>query len=236
MIARLSCRGAAVLLVFFAAGCQGNGPTTPTGTSRPGEAFEVTGVVTDDQGVPVAGAYVTMAMLVSRPSVVTDASGGYTIGFTSNPWTIGTSGTRGAARAEIVAEGYDEYWRTVVATSSHLVENFRLHRIKRITPGDSIVLSVTSDNGDCHGWLYGPCGRVRVAAPANGNLRVEAVPTQEGATLPQLEVCCAAGNEHGGNPVTLPVTAGTEVQVEIGQPPGFTTSESIIVKTSLEPF
>lgn len=94
VIARLSCSVVAVVLVIFAAGCKGGGPTTPTGTPRPsnGEAFEVTGVVTDDQGVPVAGAEVTMSHLAGRPSVRTDASGGYTIGFTSNPFMIGTTG------------------------------------------------------------------------------------------------------------------------------------------------
>ena len=244
MIARLSCRVVAVVLVIVAAGCEGGGPTTPTGTPRPsnGEAFEVTGVVTDDQGVPVAGAEVTMSHwlggIVRRPSMRTDASGGYTIGFTSNPWMGGTSG-RGAARAEVVAEGYDWYWRTVPATIPRPVENFRLHRIKRVTAGGSIVLSVTPENGECTGWLPGPCGRLRVSALADGNLMIEAVPTQVGAGLPQIEVCCVSGGERGGNPVTLPVTAGTEVWVEVGQPPGpagFTTGESVIVKTSLEPF
>ena len=91
-MARLSCSLVIVILVIVAAGCTGGGPTTPSGTPRPstGEAFEVTGVVTDDQGVPVAGADVTMAHslggMFRRPSVRTDASGRYTIAFTSNPF------------------------------------------------------------------------------------------------------------------------------------------------------
>src|SRR4029079_1451563 len=119
VIARLSCSVVAVALVIVAAGCKGGGPTTPTGTpaSSSGETFEVSGVVTNEQGVPVAGAAVTMAYWLSgrigRPSVLTDASGGYAIKFSSNPW-MSTNG-RGAARAEVVADGYDWYWRTVVA-------------------------------------------------------------------------------------------------------------------------
>ena len=149
----------------------------------------------------------------------------------------GTSGSRGAARVEVVAEGYEWYWRTVLATVPRLVENFRLQRVKRMTAGDSIVLSVAPDNGDCLGWLYGPCGRVRVAAPADGNLTVEAVLTQGSAGLPQLEVCCVSGNERYGNPVTLPVTAGTEVSVEVGQSAaGVTASQTVAVKTSFQPF
>jgi hypothetical protein len=228
--------------VIFAAGCKGGGPATPTGTplASNGEAFEVTGIVTDDQGAPVAGAVVTMSHwlggMVYRPSVRTDASGGYTIAFTSNPWTMGTTRNRAAARAEIVADTYDWYWSSIVATSSHLVENFRLQRIKRVTAGDSIVLAVTPANGDCTGWQLPPCGRLRVAAPADGNLTIEAVPTQMPAGLPQIEVCCVSGNEVGGNPVTLPVQAGSEMWVEVGQTRGVTASESVIVKTSLEPF
>jgi hypothetical protein len=175
--------------------------------------------------------------MVRRPSVRTDASGAYTIGFTSNPYMNGTSGSRGAARAEVVAEGYEWYWRTVLATIPPLVESFRLHRIQRVTAGDSIVLSVTLDNGECTGWLAGPCGRLRVAALGDGNLTIEAVPTQVPAGLPQIQACCLSGNERYGNPVTLPVAAGTEVWVEVGQErPGFTTSVLFIVKTSLEPF
>jgi hypothetical protein len=237
---RFSCGVMAVVLGIFATGCQGGGPTTPTGMHPPsnGEAFEVTGIVTDDQGVPVAGAVVTMRYwlggFIGAPSMRTDASGGYTIGFTANPWMIGTTGSRAAARAEVVADGYDWYLRNVLATNPR-VENFRLLRsIKPMTAGDSIVVSVTPDSGDCPGWLLGPCARLRVEAPANGNLTVEAVPTQEGAGAPQIQVCCVSGNERYGNPITLPVTAGSEVQVDVGQTPGFTTSESVIVKTSLE--
>jgi hypothetical protein len=252
-MARLSCSAAIVILVICAAACNGGGPgagpttpsdpTTPGQMGRPanGEAFEVTGIVTDDQGVPMAGAEVTMAHslggMFHRPSVRTDAAGRYTIAFTSNPWTNGLTGSRGAARAEVVVAGFDWYWRTVVATSPRLVEDFRLHRIKRVTAGGSIALSVSPDIGECTGWLYGPCGRLRVVAPAGGNLTVEAVPTQEPAGLPQIQVCCVGGDERYGNPVTLRVNAGEEMWVEVGQQrPGLITSGSFTVKTSIQPF
>lgn len=238
MTARLGGSAVAVVVVIVAVGCEGGGPTRPTGTPRPGEPFEVTGVVTDARGAPVGGASVTMARVEARPSAVTDASGAYRIGFSATPRVNAGTGSGFLARAEIVADGYEQYWRNVMATSPHLVEHFRLHRINRITAGDSILVSVTPDNGDCQGWLYGPCGRVRIAAPADGNLTIEAVPTQNGAALPQLEVWSEGPY---GNPLSLPVKAGTEVRVEVGQPgtgpqPNFTTGESVMVKTSLEPF
>jgi hypothetical protein len=225
-----------LVLVSVATACKGGGLITPTGASQPGEAFEVTGVVTDDHAVPVAGAYVTMARLEARPSVVTDASGAYKIDFKAMPRVNPLTGGSFLARAEILADGYDEYWRNVEA-SSHLIENFRLHRITQVTAGDSIFLSVTPDNGDCHADLYGPCGRLRVSVPANGKLRLDAVPTRQGGAPPQLDVCCAAGNERYGNPITIPVTAGMELRVEVGHAwPGVATSESIIVNTSPEAF
>jgi hypothetical protein len=245
-MAKHHCGVVAVVLVIVAVACTSGGPTRPTGTASTstalpsnGETFEVSGVVTDDHGVPVAGAEVTMSYwlggLVRRPAVRTEASGEYRIAFTSNPYMIGTSG-RGAARAEVVADGYEWYWRNVLATSPRLVEHFRLHRITRLTAGESTLLSVTPDNGECQGWLVGPCGRVRVAALADGNLTIEAVPTQLPSGLPQLEVCCVSGNEQYGNPVSLRVTAGTEVHVEVGQPRGLATGESVLAKTSLASF
>jgi hypothetical protein len=235
MTARFSRSVGIVFLVTVAAGCKGSEPIAPTGTSRPGEAFEISGIVADAQGVPVTGAYVTMASMDGRPSVLTDATGAYRIGFTAR---VNPGGSSFVARAEIVAEGYETYWRSLTATSPHLTEHFRLQGINRVTAGDSIVVSVTRDNGDCQGWLYGPCGRVRVVAPADGILRAEAAPTQEGASLAVLEVWSEGPY---GNPVTIPVRAGTEVRVEVGQPgagpaAGFTTGESVVVKTSLAPF
>ena len=160
---RLS-RSVVAVLVILAGGCKGSGSTSPTPLPSRGEPFEVTGFVTDEQGAPVAGASVTMSHNLGgfsrRPSVQTDASGGYTLSFTATPWGMGT--VRSAARAEIFTLDHDRHQRDVMATGPRLVENFRLHRITRIPAGASIVLSVTPDNGDCLGWLYGPCGRVRV--------------------------------------------------------------------------
>jgi len=50
-------------------------------------------------------------------------------------------------------------------------------------------------------------------------------------------VCCLGGNEQDGNPVTLRVAAGSEIWVEVGQRAAdVTTGETVIVKTSFQPF
>lgn len=235
----------AMLIAGCAAACNSRGPTTPTAAASQatppttsGETFAVTGIVTDDRDAPIAGAQVTMRYYLDgrifTSVVATDASGGYAVQFTSNPFSM--SDGRSAARAEVVADGFDWYWRNVPATSPR-VENFRLRRITHIKAGGSGVVSVTSEIGSCLGWLYGPCGRARVTVLVDGNLTVEAVPTEATAAPPQLEVCCVSGNEVYGNPVTLPVTAGMEVWVEVGQKgPGGIPSKTVEVKTSFEPF
>jgi hypothetical protein len=229
-----------MVVVTFAAACKGGTPTSPNDTPLPanGETFEVSGVVTDDHDQPIGAVVVTMAYwlngLLRRSSAGTDASGRYTIGFTSSPWTSPSG--RWAARAEIMADGYDWYWRTVTATGKPLIENFRLLPIKRITPGESIAVSVVPDNGDCLGWLYGPCGRVTVEPLTDGQVTIAADPIDQQASLPELEVCCVSGSEKYGNPVTIPVTAGTAVSVEVGQTgPSVVPSRTVIVKTSLPP-
>jgi hypothetical protein len=215
-------------LVLVAAGCSSGGPTTPS--ARPSASFSVTGIVTDDQGAPVGAATVTirhwLGGMISAQSVVTDASGRYTIGFTAD-----TAGTTGMT-AEIFALAYERYDRAIMPTSSTLVENFRLRGIQLITAGDSLVLSIAPDDADSD-WFAGPCRIVRVAVPADGTMTVEVLPTQPAAAPPPVQVCCVSGNDRGGNPVTLPVTAGTAYyEVQIGLSRGITTTQSVLLKTS----
>ena len=115
--------------------------------ASPGRAFNVAGVVTDERGAPMSGAVVTMAHWVGGhvafPSVSTDATGGYAISFTANPLGNGF-----VARAQVVAEGYEEYWRSLMGTGgTTFTETFRLQRVTRMTAGDSITLSVPPDIG-----------------------------------------------------------------------------------------
>ena len=242
--------------LWWSGGCKGGQPTTPSdprqpstpisdvsqlpvASSPPGETFTVSGDVTDEQGAPVASAPVIMAHWLGgrarRPSALTDAAGHYVIEFAANPWTNATG--RYAARAEIIIEDYDWYWRNVMAAGSQLVENFRIHRVKRIAAGESVVVPVSVENGDCTGWLFNPCGRARVTVPVNGNLTVQAISPDESTAAPNIEVCCVNGNEVQGNPVTLRVNALTEMWVEVGQSRAVANPSPIVtLTTSLQPF
>ena len=237
---RLSAWAVASVLLIFAAGCHNGSPASPSPAGRaPGEPFEVTGVVADERGTPMAGATVTMGYwlggFVQRPSVPTDATGSYRIGFTANPLGSGF-----VARAEVVAEGYEVYWRSLRRTgATAFTENFRLDRIVRITAGDSIVLRVPTDVGACVGWVAEVCPVVRVTVPSQGLLTIAVEPIGESAERPPVEVCCIGGDERGGNPITVPVSPDDltvdELYVKVGLRRGFATPPSFLVKTSYSP-
>ena len=121
------------------------------------------------------------------------------------------------------------------ASGTTVIENFRLHRITRMMAGESIPLSVPPDIGECRGWAAEVCAIVRVTVPKDGNLRIEAIPNDEGAATPPVEVCCVGGAEQYGNPNTVPVVAGVELWVLVGMRRGFTTNQSFLAKTAFDP-
>ena len=236
-----------VLLPIVVTACDGRGPTQPTAVTQPtppsrpinGQTFEVAGVVTDERGQPMAGAAVTMGLssvgFPHWPSVLTDATGSYKISFTATPSVSGF-----VARAQVVAEGYEEYWRSLRSTgATTYIENFRLDRIIRVAAGDSIVLTVPPDVGECIGWVAQVCPFVRVTLPSQGRLTIEVDPIGQSAERPPVEVCCVDGNEVYGNPITVPVSADelsvNELYVKVGLRRGFATTVSFLVKTSFDP-
>ena len=77
-----------------------------------------------------------------------------------------------------------------------------------------------------------------MVAPRDGVITVEALSAQ-GGVRPPLEVealgvspCCS---ERMGNPTSIPVTAGTEVVVNVEMTLGSATSQSFVVNTSMAP-
>ena len=241
---KVSMRPVRLALLIFAAGCHGNSSTSPSGSPavmRSGEPFEVSGIVSDDAGRPLQGIRVTMRHWLGgfsqSPAALTDAAGAYKIAFTANPWNEASS-RRAAGRAELIADGYEWYYRTIYVTGSPLVENFRLHPVQRIAAGESVALPITREDGMCVtelSWtLATVCRTVLVKAPTNGSMTVQAI-SQGDAGQPLVSVCCVSGNDRGGNPVTLPVSAATEFTVEVGLLGSITTTQSVVVKTSFNP-
>jgi hypothetical protein len=242
LMAKHIIRGLAVAATILLVGCSGDSPTAPTapGSAAPaadGESFEVTGIVTDDQGRPLAGIPVTMrhytAGKLQAPTTVTDAAGAYLLAFIANPWNSPSG--RGAARAELVTDTYEWYYRTVFASGPHLVENFRLHPLQLVVSGDSAQLTIAADDGECIAglsWtLAKVCRTIALIPQANGSISVEAI-SQGDAGQPLMSVCCVGGDDRYGNPLTIPVSAELRFTVEIGLTGELTTPQPIVVRVS----
>ena len=215
---------------------------------RQSNTFEMTGVVTNEAGTPLAGASLEIWVDYGNEhgptaSDLTNARGAYKVNFASllgsNHYPqFDPAGTRQAvAFVTVEASGYEPYARYVLGTHQHLVENIRLHRIQRITAGESAVLTIASDDSVCviDAWPGREliCTRLRVVAPQDGIMSVEAVPTQPGFELRMLEVWGGGTGAPRGNPTALRVTGGTEYTVAVGVPWGIDASQSFVVKTSM---
>jgi hypothetical protein len=138
----------------------------------------------------------------------------------------------------VSANGYANDYHYIRGTT----QNVHLYRIERITAGQSKSVTVAPDDTLCvNNFQDFPglgqddvCRSVRVVAPRDGVLTIEAVSTLGGGH-PPLEVetigvspCCS---ERMGNPTSIEMTAGTEIVVNVEIPLGSTTSQSFTLNT-----
>jgi len=228
-------RGCVVLLVTLASACSGGNSTTTSPSPfltryAPTTTILLTGQVTDGTtSAPISGATVS-----------------FTLGGRTTTDSLGNYSVTGSLEAQynvtyVSANNYASDYRIIRATS----QNFHLHRIVRITAGDSTTVTVAPDDTLCSNNLQDDafssnhvCRSVRVVAPSDGVMTLEAVSTQGGAH-PPLEVetvgvspCCS---ERMGNPTSIPVRAGTEVVANVEMVLGSTTSQSFTLNTSMAP-
>ena len=125
-------------------------------------------------------------------------------------------------------------------------QDVRLHRIERITAGESKIVTVAPDDTLCVNNVQDTPGlgpdyvwrSVFVVAPNDGAVTIEAVSAQNG-THPPLEAetrgispCCS---ERMGNPTTFHVTTGTLIVVNVEMLSNSTSPQSFVVNTSLSP-
>jgi carboxypeptidase family protein len=224
-------RGCVVLLVCLASACGGGNSTVTSSSPRTflPNPILLTGRVTDSTtSAPISGATV---LINGRYSTTTDSSGNYNVSF--------LDGGSNSNITYVSANNYAPDYRYIRATS----QNVHLYPIVSITAGDSTVVTIAPDDTLCVNNVQdipglGPdylCRSVRVVAPSNGVMTLEAVSTQ-GAARPPLEVeasvspCCS---ERMGNPTSIQVTAGTEVVAHVEMNSSSTTSQSFRLSTSM---
>jgi hypothetical protein len=145
------------------------------------------------------------------------------------------------SNTQVVASGYEGDTRYIRGTS----QDVKLYRIERIIAGESTTVTVRSDDSLCNNNLQTPgfgskeiCRTVRVIAPSDGRMTLEAVSTESGKHA-RLEVeaisttpCCAERIE---NPTSVQVRAGAEVLASVEIASSSSASESFTLFTSMSP-
>jgi len=214
-----------VLLLISASACSGSNPS-PTAPSTPSAAtstFHVTGIATEDDGNPVAGANITVQPWVdsvqkSVPSVevVTDGAGFYRLDFDANRDAGGF-----IARVKAESPGHDTAYYNIrqLPTSQNASQNIHLYRIKRISVGESTVMTLLTSDSLCgSNTSEFVCRTLHMVAPSDGLMTIEIVPTPS-AGIYSLGMRVVGVNGTGSccdNPISIPVTAGAEVVATIG--------------------
>ncbi len=248
---------ASVCASVIVAGC-GSSPTPnpvaplPASAQTSGAvvAFELTGVATGDDGRLVANARVSVNFQPESghfvgTTGVTDGRGAYDLKFTAVPGGYLEGAT---ALVLLVGDGYEEYDRYFrpVTHEAHQALDLHPRLIMQIAAGDSTTVTVSPDDTPCINNVQdfpgiGPdyaCRIVRIVAPVDGDMTIEAVPAQVGTSAPLVETeivptagsgCC---DEDLGNPRTLTVAAGTVVKASVEIPAGSGSSQTFVLKTT----
>jgi len=189
-------------------------------------------VIDRTTSVPLPGATVVFSQPHPSPYATTDHAGRYSL--------TGLPGPGGGAFVWASAEGYEDDLHDYRATS----QDFRLYPIERILAGGSTVVTVRPDDSLCWNNIWEPgygsdyvCRIVRIV-PTDGDMTVEALPAG-GGSRPPLVVAVRAGNrvlvERLGNPVSVPLTGGTEIVAFVAMVSGSPTTQSFTLTTSMAP-
>lgn len=245
-------RGSVVLFLTWASACSSGTGTPTSATPRssapsptPGPTLatsSVIGQVTDaTTSAPISG--VTVVFSYPATYATTDDSGDYRIDLVPGPGqgpgpgvgVIVWASDRGPDAPASQKDTYEPDFRNYESS----IQNFHLYPVQRVAAGDSAMVTVTPEDTLCINNLqdsppWPVCRSVRVVAPTDGIITLEALSTSSGVH-PPLEVetvgvspCCS---ERMGNPTSIQVTAGTEVKVRIELPSS--TSQTFTLKTGM---
>ena len=190
-----------MLPLLLSAACTDGAPVRPTTPVVDAVDFQLTGVVTDDDGTPMAGASRQHRSRRTRWILA---------GRTRRDESVRLlcRGFQGAARCQrecawrhplaqdpaalawAYAPGcagpldepqpgcaYDPDTRYIASNSPQVTQNFRLHRMTRVAAGQPATITVALGDRVCGcEVLESICRTVRIVAPSAGTMTVEAVP------------------------------------------------------------
>lgn len=190
----------------------------------------VTGVATDDDGLPVSGASIRIAAYVGNTSPEftgeTDGAGRYSI-------EVSARATDGSIKAEDAShDRYFDYldFSARFGTVPTLTRDVRLYRITRINAGESTRVTIAPGDSLCGHDDELVCRRVTVMVPAAGSLTMGCEPQGNDNGGPGLTIV-----EYNGRAGVQPwhVTGG-EVPVDIGMWGTSKVSQSCTLTTSFQ--
>jgi hypothetical protein len=200
-------------------------PVPPTST------FHVTGIATDDDGAPVVGATVTVTPDPRHSSVstVTDWRGSYNVDFDATH----TAPNVFFAYVKAESPGHESFFDYLPgpdAQSISITKNLHLYRLKRISAGESTVVTVVPGDTNCGYDDELTCRTVRVVVPTDGLLTMSCDPQGDDNGGPGLTIVGYNGRGSSGLPRHF--VAG-EWPVDIGMWFQSSVSQSCVFKTSL---
>ena len=225
-------------------------PTTPTPTPSPPATpacpiyiscevvtYRLTGIATDDDGLPVAAAKVSVRpFLYGTPnpplvSTMTGADGSYTIDF-------GATGASGSIIGDVHGEhpDHETYARFLQTSGPSLTQDIRLYRINRLTAGADTSIVVRPGDSICGEDDEWTCRTVRVTSPSAGKVTLSL--DSQGATAHtglETSISGVNGTYRCCNSSTVyDVAPGTEIAVDVLMPWDAGDRQSFTLHTSLQ--
>lgn len=250
----------AVLIVALVSAC--NGPSTPTPTPPPPPGgpsptlvrYQVSGIVTDETGSPIAGASVSVDYSrggeFSSPSsfcphfcwlsTVTNDGGYYEVVFEP-----GLGPVFGANGAGLIHTWRDGYWTNIQLLprgAPDIVRNLPLRRVRTLSAGQSTTVSIEPESSLCsdlEDWfiLTSRCENVEILVDKAGTLTVDARAMEAGGGVPVVFFATSGeytrGQERQPGTVSVGVRAGNRYRIFVGIPSGIVAAQRYEVSTSL---
>lgn len=226
-----------MLLVSLGWAC-GSSPTGPSTNSSlsPGPApapagpaaipFRVFGVVTNDQGTPIADALVNLTYqpeLAATQGAITrtSADGRYELQFNAEqPGNV-------SAVVRVISNGNYNLSEQFVRVGGSVEKNFRLRPVRTIGPGQSLRVTFDADSSVCSSVLIaGLCEWVRIQAPATSTYQLDVRASGTGGVVPTLVGAFGTPRVTGQGTISLQVwyddigSLSPVFDVAISIPPG----------------
>jgi hypothetical protein len=192
----------AVLISAF--GCGGS-PASPDGGTHAETGFRVSGVVTDDTGARIPGATVILDHGPNLPDLNpatvrlttrTASDGSYAFVLAPNQLQPGYDPFAMILAYTSTTQQHFANAQSLVREGSSTIRNIRLSRMRRLGPGETIVVAIDSNSSLCDfgngASLATRCEWVRISYPNPGRITIEAR-SNDGTSVPTLRTWNSQG-------------------------------------------